>query len=145
MVTVLEAGPAAGGRCRSYFDRELGLRIDNGNHLLLSGNRASFDYLDTIGARQTLTMSDRPIIPFMDISSGLTWTLRPNLGRIPWWVLSRKRRTPGTSVIDHFAIRRLTSETGDATVAAALHHGTLYRRLVEPLAIAALNTPPDIG
>ena len=50
-VTVLEAGPAAGGRCRSYFDRELGLRIDNGNHLLLSGNRLAFAFLDTVGAR----------------------------------------------------------------------------------------------
>ena len=40
-VTLHESGPAAGGRCRSYFDRELGCRIDNGNHLLLSGNRAA--------------------------------------------------------------------------------------------------------
>ena len=45
-VTIHEAGPVAGGRCRSYFDRELGLTIDNGNHLLLSGNRAAFAYLD---------------------------------------------------------------------------------------------------
>ena len=47
-VTVHEAGSAAGGRCRSYFDKELGLRIDNGNHLLLSGNRAE----------QSLALSD---------------------------------------------------------------------------------------
>ena len=144
-VTVVEAGPAAGGRCRSYFDRELGIRIDNGNHLLLSGNRAAFGYLDTIGARHTLAIREQPAFPFVDVSNGRTWTLRPNLGRIPWWVLSRRRRTPGTSAVDHLALRRLTAETGDVTVAAALRHGTLYRRLVEPLAIAALNTPPDIG
>ena len=29
-VVIYEAGPACGGRCRSYFDRELGCRIDNG-------------------------------------------------------------------------------------------------------------------
>ena len=69
-VTVLEAGPAAGGRCRSYFDRELGLRIDNGNHLLLSGNRAAFAYLDTIGARSTLAMPAEPMFPFMDLGNG---------------------------------------------------------------------------
>ena len=46
-VTLHEAGPAAGGRCRSYFDRELGCRIDNGNHLLLSGNSATMAYLAT--------------------------------------------------------------------------------------------------
>jgi hydroxysqualene dehydroxylase len=144
-VTVLEAGPAAGGRCRSYFDRELGLRIDNGNHLLLSGNRATFGYLDTIGARQTLVMPDRPEFPFMDVSNGLTWTLRPNLGRIPWWVLSRRRRVPGTNAVDYLALRRLATETGDATVGALVRPGTLYRRLVEPLATAALNTPADVG
>src|SRR3954453_11221676 len=86
-LTVLEAGPVAGGRCRSYFDRELGLRVDNGNHLLLLGNRAAFAYVDRIGARQTLIVPDEPVFPFMDIGSGLTWTLRPNLGRIPWWML----------------------------------------------------------
>ncbi len=62
-VTVLEAGPVAGGRCRSYFDRELGLRIDNGNHLLLSGNRSAFAYLDTIGARSTLVDAGRADVP----------------------------------------------------------------------------------
>jgi phytoene dehydrogenase-like protein len=41
-VTLLEAGPAAGGRARSYDDRELGCRLDNGNHLLLSGNTAAY-------------------------------------------------------------------------------------------------------
>lgn len=144
-VTVLEAGPAAGGRCRSYFDRELGMRIDNGNHLLLSGNRAALAYVDTIGARQTLAIPDEPAFPFMDLPSGLAWTLRPNLGRIPWWLLSRKRRVPGTHATDYLALRRLMRPTSDTTVAAALRHDTLYHRLVEPLAIAALNTPPDAG
>jgi hydroxysqualene dehydroxylase len=142
-VTVLEAGPAAGGRCRSYFDRELGLRIDNGNHLLLSGNRAAFAYVDAIGSRQTLAIPDQPVFPFMDLGSGLAWTLRPNLGRIPWWVLSHRRRVPGTLPADYLALRRLLRPNADATVAASLRHDTLFHRLVEPLAIAALNTPPD--
>ena len=37
-VIVHEAASFARGRCRSYPDRTLGLVIDNGNHLLLSGN-----------------------------------------------------------------------------------------------------------
>ena len=37
-VVLHEAARQAGGRCRSYFDPALGLTIDNGNHLLLSGN-----------------------------------------------------------------------------------------------------------
>jgi phytoene dehydrogenase-like protein len=57
-VTVHEAGPAAGGRCRSYHDRELGLLIDNGNHLLLSGNRAAFAFVEEIGAQEHFPLAD---------------------------------------------------------------------------------------
>jgi squalene-associated FAD-dependent desaturase len=144
-VTVVEAGPVAGGRCRSYFDRELGMRIDNGNHLLLSGNRAAFAYLDTIGARSTMAMPAEPMFPFFDLSNGLRWVLRPNLGRVPWWVLSRSRRAPGTHATDHLALLRLRRIDTDATVAASLRNDTFYRRLVEPLAVAALNTPSDVA
>ena len=54
-VTLFEAGPQAGGRCRSYFDPAMGAMIDNGNHLVLSGNRAVNTYLARIGAKDALT------------------------------------------------------------------------------------------
>jgi hydroxysqualene dehydroxylase len=44
-VSLYEAAPFAGGRCRSFLDREIGCRIDNGNHLVLSGNAAVRDFL----------------------------------------------------------------------------------------------------
>jgi len=49
-VELFEAGPQAGGRCRSYFDPAIGAVIDNGNHLVLSGNRAVMAYLARFGA-----------------------------------------------------------------------------------------------
>jgi len=144
-VVVHEAGPAAGGRARSYFDRELGLRIDNGNHLLLSGNIAAMAYLDTIGASGTLTGPRQPLFPFIDIPSGERWTLRPNPGRLPWWIAAPSRRVPDTGLGDYLRLAAVPRITDDRTVADSLPHGVLYRRLVEPLAIAALNTPPDQG
>ena len=42
-VVVHEATAFAGGRCRSYHDASVGMTIDNGNHLLLSGNHAALD------------------------------------------------------------------------------------------------------
>ena len=48
-VLVHEATTVAGGRCRSYYDNSVGMTIDNGNHLLLSGNRAA----PTTGAQPT--------------------------------------------------------------------------------------------
>ena len=141
-VTVHEAGPAAGGRCRSYFDRELGVRLDNGNHLLLSGNRDAFAYLDRIGARHTMAGPREPVFPFVDVSNGERWTVRPNRGRVPWWVLARGRRVPGARLGHFLAATRLSRAGPDDTVAERLAPGELYRRLLEPLAIAALNTPP---
>ncbi len=146
VVTLYESGPAAGGRCRSYFDRELGARIDNGNHLLLSGNRAALAYLDTIGAVGTLTGPAEPLFPFMDLGTGERWIVAPNAGRIPWWVFSRSRGVKGARLADYLALLRLKRARPHHTVSETLAGaGTLYRRLLEPLAIAALNTMPDVA
>ena len=142
-VALSEAGPAAGGRCRSYFDRELACRIDNGNHLLLAGNRAAMAYLETIGARASLGGPGRALFPFLDLASGERWVLAPNRGRLPWWMLSRTRRVPGTRARDYLAIMRLRRAGPEATVREVLGEGRLVRLLLDPLAIAALNTRPE--
>ncbi len=142
-VFLYDAAPQAGGRCRSYLDRELGCRVDNGNHLLLSGNRAAMAYLDQIGARGSLTGPAAPEFPFMDLADNRRWVLRPNLGRLPWWIFSAARRVPGTGPADYLDLLRLRRAGPEATVSRTLTHGTLWRDLMEPLAIAALNTPTD--
>lgn len=144
-VTLYEASPVCGGRCRSYFDQSLGIRLDNGNHLLLSGNRAAMAYLDEIGTRDTLGGPGAPVFPFMDLVRGDRWTLRPSAGRIPFWLLSRRRRVPNTRPSDYLVLRRLGHARPGDTVVTALPDGALYRRLLEPLAIAALNTPTYRG
>lgn len=141
-IVLHEASPVAGGRCRSYWDRELGLTIDNGNHLLLAGNRAAFGYLAAIGAHETLTGPPTPLFPFVDLATGERWALRPNTGRVPWWTLFPSRRVPGTGAGDYLA---LCTEPGDRTVAETFGRSPLYRRLIEPLAIATLNTRPEVG
>ncbi|WP_174502827.1 hydroxysqualene dehydroxylase HpnE [Acidiphilium sp. C61] len=145
-VVLYEAAKWAGGRCRSYDDAALGCRIDNGNHLLLSGNRNTMAYLRRIGAENTLTGPDRPLFPFIDLASGQAWTLRLNHGKLPWWVLRRDWRVPGTNPLDYLALRRLERAGQDDLVVGMLGGlGMLYDRLLEPLAIAALNTKPDIA
>lgn len=142
-VVLSEAGPAAGGRCRSYFDRELGVSIDNGNHLVLKANHATIDYLVTIGARDTLVGPRCALFPFLDLSSGEGWTLAPNRGRFPWWIFCRGRRVGGTRVRDYLRLARLLRAGPDSRVSEVLGEGILARRLLEPLAIAALNTRPE--
>jgi squalene-associated FAD-dependent desaturase len=143
-VSIHEAGPAAGGRCRSYFDRELGCRIDNGNHLLLSGNSAAAAYLTRIGASDSMVGPADPVFPFIDRADGARWVLRLDRGKVPFWIFDARRRVPGTGWRDYLALLRLRGARG--TVAEAIGDaGPVYRRLLEPLAIAALNTAPDVA
>ncbi len=103
-VVLYEAARQAGGRCRSYHDPALGLTIDNGNHLLLSGNAAALDYLKRIGApADALEGPAQAEFPFADLATGERWTLRPNDGRLPWWILDARRRVPGSRARDYFA------------------------------------------
>ena len=113
-VILYEAAPHAGGRCRSYFDAELGCRIDNGNHLLLAGNRAALDYLERIGALGSLEGPPEAVFPFVDAATGERWTVRPNSGALPWWVLRAKRRVPQTRARDYLAAWALRRGCGCA-------------------------------
>jgi squalene-associated FAD-dependent desaturase len=144
-VTIHESGPHAGGRCRSYLDRELGITIDNGNHLLLSGNRAAFAYLREIRAENSLTGPAGPLFPFIELDTGRRWTLSLSTGRLPWWILSPSRRVPDTKPTNYLALLKLRTVRDNRTVTELFSPSSLYRRLIEPLAIAALNTPPEQG
>jgi len=143
-VRLYEAAPHAGGRCRSYFDAELGCRIDNGNHLLLAGNHRTLDYLGRIGALDTLEGPPGAVFPFIDAETGCRWTLRPNLGLFPWWILSTKRRVPGTRAPDYLAVLALRRSEPSATVVEALNReARAFRCLWGPLSVAALNTSAE--
>jgi squalene-associated FAD-dependent desaturase len=142
-VMVHEAARFAGGRCRSYRDPGLGLTIDNGNHLLLSGNWAARDYLGRIGASAGLPLPAEAAFPFIDLATGERWTLRPNNGRLPHWILDRRRRVPGSRPRDYLAPLRLLRADPAAEVGAVMDcTGPLYTRLWRPLLLAGLNTDP---
>jgi squalene-associated FAD-dependent desaturase len=145
-VVVHEATAFAGGRCRSYHDAGLGMTIDNGNHLLLSGNRAALAYLADIGAADRLIGPPHAEFTFADLSSGERWTLRFNDGRLPWWIFSSDRRVPGTRVLDYLPlVKLLRAPPGKAVGEVIACDGVLYKRLVEPLLLAALNIDPPQG
>ena len=90
-VVVHEAAGQAGGRCRSYHDPALDMAIDNGNHLLLSGNHAALSYLaDDRRRRNGWSVRQAAEFAFVDLANGERWTLRINDGRLPWWIFDAR-------------------------------------------------------
>jgi squalene-associated FAD-dependent desaturase len=145
-ITLYEAAPFAGGRCRSFHDRELGCIIDNGNHLVLSGNAAVQDFLYFTGALETMGGPGAPIFPFMDLVSGERWTVNMGNGVIPWWIFDEKRRVAGTTPLDYLsAIKILLAKEDDLVTDLCDTRSNLYRRFWEPLVVGALNTEPELA
>src|SRR6201987_634703 len=145
-ILVHEATAFAGGRCRSYHDAAVGMTIDNGNHLLLSGNFAALEFLRAIGSEHRLIGPPVAEFPFLDLKSRARWTLRFDDGRLPFWIFDSKRRVPGTRALDYLSVARLLWGGRDKTVGETIAgKGTLYSGLIEPLLLAALNIDPPQG
>lgn len=144
-VVLHEAARQAGGRCRSYYDSSLGMMIDNGNHLLLSGNRAARSFLAAIGSEDQLVGPAEAEFPFVDLATGERWLLRPNAGAIPWWIFSKARRVPGTGPTDYLGALRLLFPGRDMPVDKVMSRGIAYQRLWRPFFLAALNADPAEG
>jgi squalene-associated FAD-dependent desaturase len=145
-IMLYEAARQAGGRCRSYYEAALGLTIDNGNHLLLSGNRAVHGFLKRIGNENALEGRPDARFPFFDLATGESWVLHPNAGPVPWWIFAPKRRVPGTKFSDYLELLKLVMARKGQSLGQVLRcEGLLYERLWRPFFLAVLNTEPPEG
>ena len=141
-IVLHEASAQAGGRCRSFYDANLNATIDNGNHLILSGNRATLAFARLIGA-EGLEGPANADFPFVDLRSGERWTIRPNRGPMPWWIFDRRRRAPGTRARDYFMVARLARASQNARLGDCVPcSGAFYEKFLRPVLVAALNTDP---
>ncbi|MBV9540716.1 MAG: FAD-dependent oxidoreductase, partial [Alphaproteobacteria bacterium] len=142
-VVLIEGAPQAGGRCRSYFDATLGTTIDNGNHLVLSGNTSVQQYLRSVGATNALAGPDKAVFDFVDVRDDRRWTLRPNDSLMAWWIFAEGRRVPGTAPPDYLDLAKIMLADGNKTIGdVAKTSGPLWERLLHPFLLAVLNTDP---
>ena len=75
----------------------LDMRIDNGTHILLSGNSAALASLaDDRRQRTRRRHAAERRIPFVDLATNERWTLELGDGRLSPWVFDPERRAPGT-------------------------------------------------
>ena len=145
-VTVYEAAGHAGGRCRSFFDENLGCTIDNGSHMMLGANEATRSYMADAGSEHAVTQIAPAAFPFVDLPSGATWRVAPGSGPVPFWLLNRKRRVAGSGLTDYFEILRLARAKATDTVSDCVSTtGRLYERFWQPLSRAVLNTDASEG
>jgi squalene-associated FAD-dependent desaturase len=145
-VILWEGARQAGGRCRSYHDAKLGRVIDNGNHLVLSGNRSVARYLRLAGAPDSLEAAPEAAFPFADVATGERWTVRINDGPLPWWPLAAGRRPAGVGLGDFVRALPLLWAREDATIAEAVApDGVALARFWEPMSFAVMNLPPHLA
>jgi squalene-associated FAD-dependent desaturase len=132
-VTLHEASPVAGGRCRALPDG-----TDNGTHALMGANHAALRFLDAIGARDGWVEPEPDGLPMLDLADGSA----RRIAAAPLAWRDPARRPPGLSLGGMFALAGMALPFTDRPVGAALaKHPALLRGFVEPLAVAALNTP----
>lgn len=132
-VTLHESTPGAGGRARALPDG-----TDNGTHALIGANRAALSFLDAIGAREGWVEPEPDGLPVLDMADGSRRLVA--LSPFGWW--RRDRRPAGVSPAAVAALAALALPGRDRTVAAAMAaHPDFLRGFVDPLVIAALNTP----
>ena len=142
-VTLLDASPKAGGRCRSYRDDRLGRVIDNGNHLMLSGNRAVLDWARRIGGGDRLHEGEAAF-PFLDRATGDRWTIRP--GRTALGGLAAAARPPGLGAAALLRdLAALATARASRTVGQVVAPGPGLHRFWDPMTRAVLNEAPERG
>jgi hypothetical protein len=125
-VTVLEASPHLGGRCRSYVDPELGL-LDNGTHALTTANPVALAALRRLDMRERWQPSADAPLQLVDLEERRVLTLQPRFRDI--------------AALGLRPSHLVTLLRPDQSVAALFERGApVYRNLIEPLTVAALNT-----
>src|SRR5262245_31754834 len=145
-VRLYEATGHAGGRCRSYYDQQLERWIDNGNHLVFSGNSAVAEHLRATGAQDSMIDPGRAAFPFLDLKTDRRWTLTLNEGLLPLWAFRRDGRVPETWFKDYLALLRFAGAGSSTTVQDVIGPShPLFTTLIEPLAVAVLNATAAEG
>lgn len=132
-VTLHEATGHAGGRCRSYLDKNLGVVIDNGTHLIIGAYEQTFHYVRRIGSEDLLTPAPAIDFPMADPTTDRRWHVGVNRGFL------------GSPLARGIAgdLLRLSMASPEASVAESLGDGPRMTDFWSPLVLAVFNTPPS--
>lgn len=164
-VLVLEARAQLGGRATAFVDRETGELVDNGQHVMFGCYRETLAFLERVGASDNVRRQPALAVPYID-SLGRRSELRCPPLPSPLHLLAAVLDWDALSWPDRLSVLRLAMPLARArsqlrktgrvditppglTVSDWLReHGQgprLRAWLWEPLAVAALNQPPEVA
>jgi len=161
-VLVLEARARLGGRATAFPDRNTGELIDNGQHVLLGCYTETFAFLRDVGAADNVRLASELAVTMIDRAARRTRLSCPSLpppfhlaaGVLDWSALTWRDRlsvagmaTPLRNARAELRGGGMKAASPDETVAQWLDRNGQTPRLCEmlwnPLALAALNQPPE--
>ena len=162
-VLVLEARARLGGRATAFPDRETGELVDNGQHILMGCYSETFAFLRDIGALDHVSVQPQLAITMIDRMGIRTRLVCPDLpaplhlvaGVLEWDALAWRDRLSVLGMITPLRNARRELEPGSTVKASSagetvenwlIRNGQtprLQEMLWNPLALAALNQPPD--
>jgi squalene-associated FAD-dependent desaturase len=161
-VLVLEARARLGGRATAFPDRDTGELVDNGQHILMGCYTETFAFLREIGAQDHVRVDPQLAVTMIDRMGRRTRLSCPALppplhliaGVLEWDALSWRDRlamlgmaTPLKNARRELLGSAVRAASPDETVENWLIRNGQTARLREllwdPLALAALNQPPD--
>ena len=161
-VLVLEARSRLGGRATAFPDRETGELVDNGQHILMGCYTDTFAFLRDIGAEDHVRLDPQLTVTMIDRAGRRTRLSCPALpaplhlvaGVLEWEALSWRDRLSMLGMAT--PLKNARRELQGAAVKAASPDETVEHWLIrngqtprlrellwEPLALAALNQPPE--
>ena len=161
-VLVLEARARLGGRATAFADRDTGELVDNGQHILMGCYTETFAFLREIGAQDNVRVDPQLAVTMIDRTGRRTRLSCPALppplhlvaGVLEWEALSWRDRlsmlgmaTPLKNARRELLGSPVRAASPDETVENWLIRNGQTARLREmlwdPLALAALNQPPN--
>jgi predicted NAD/FAD-binding protein len=163
-VLVLEARARLGGRATAFPDRHTGEEIDNGQHVLLGCYTATFDFLRDMDVLEHVRMQPQLAVTMIDRAGRRSRLSCPSLppplhllaGVLEWDALGWRDKVAVLGMATPLAIARrqlrggrdLAASPGETVDAWLVRNGQTVRlreMLWHPLALAALNQPPELA
>jgi squalene-associated FAD-dependent desaturase len=161
-VLVLEARSRLGGRATAFTDRETGELVDNGQHVLMGCYTETLAFLGAVGALGNVRFESQLQITMIDRAGKRTRLTCPPLppplhllaGVVEWDALAWSDRLAALRMATPLRIarqelrggRQIAASPGETVEAWLIRNGQTARireMLWEPLALAALNQPPN--